>query len=75
MEPIINLDDPARKIVGRRRVPRDPVRYGMALQASASEISQSLGGMRVPRGVFRFHSHEEADEWMLAHMTRPRKQS
>ncbi len=62
---VINIQDPVGKTVGRR-VPKNAGAYGMGLQKLVNEVrsSQGLGGL-CPRGVFRFRSHEEADEWMI----------
>lgn len=62
---VINIEDPAGKTVGRR-VLKDAAKFGMGLQALVNEVrrSQGFGGI-CPRGVFRFHSHEEADTWMM----------
>jgi hypothetical protein len=27
---------------------------------------ESFGGVRVPRGVYRFKTHEEADQWFAS---------
>lgn len=67
---VINLEEKIGKTVGRRTVVRDAFRYGMALQKSASEFARALGYPRYPKGVFRFHSHEEADAWMTKHQIR-----
>lgn len=40
----------------------DPVRDIAILQRT---INRLRGGALVPRGVYRFTSHEEADEWMI----------
>ena len=72
MEPIINLDDPARKIVGKRRVP-EPMAVTPGQIEASKAWRRSMGGIRVPKGVFRFHSHEEADEWLMANLTRAPK--
>jgi hypothetical protein len=68
VEPIINLDDPVGKTVGRRRAPKDSLSYALGLQ----RISNALSPSRIPRGVYRFRSHEEADAWLMDHMTRKR---
>jgi hypothetical protein len=62
VDPLINLEETPGKTVGRRRSPADGFAAGMQLQ----EAVASFGGRRlgVPKGVYRFHSHEEADEWM-----------
>ncbi len=68
MEPIFNLDDPVAMTVGRRKAPRDSLVYGLGLQ----KMLNQMGGIRVPRGVYRFQSHEEADAWLMDHLTRKR---
>lgn len=72
MDPIVNLDDPVGKIVGRRRVP-NPLKTRPD-EISASKKWREAGvGVRVPKGVFRFKSHEEADQWLMDHLTRKRE--
>ncbi len=40
-------------------------------KAGAKEWQKALGhGVRIPKGVFRFNSHEEADEWLWKMITR-----
>jgi hypothetical protein len=36
----------------------------MQLQRLAVELHRSLGHRWAPKGVYRFKTHEEADEWM-----------
>ncbi|MGH8045786.1 MAG: hypothetical protein ACREKL_00950 [Chthoniobacterales bacterium] len=72
MEPIINLDDPIGKTVGRRRVP-EPLRVAEEETRSNEQWRDAGFGLRVRRGVYRFHSHEEADQWLMDHMTRKRE--
>ena len=67
MKPLINLEDPAGKTVGRRVRPKDALEYGFALQKS---LHQLYGRLPIRRGVYRFHSHEEADAWMMNSLTR-----
>jgi len=71
VKPIINLDDPVGKTVGRRLTPRV---FETACDTAAAKKAwhQAGFGVRVPRGVYRFHSHEEADEWMMRMLTRPK---
>lgn len=58
------------KVVGRRR-------WGVGLVATAPllRLSLSLRGDQpfLPKGVHRFHSFEESEEWTLRMLTRPRK--
>jgi hypothetical protein len=71
MKPVINLDEPIGKIVGRRRFP-NPLRVQLNEIKNAEAWRRAFGGIRVPRGVYRFNSHEEAHEWMMKHLTRPK---
>ncbi len=73
MDPGINFDEPLGKVVGRR------TKASPALSAETSNQQQSrawrnaLGGVFIPKGVYRFRTHEEADEWLWKMITRPRK--
>ena len=58
--PVINVEETIGKTVGRR-VPPEPSRVQEAGQA----IYRSRRFRVCPKGVYRFHSHEEADEWMM----------
>lgn len=71
MDPIINLDEPIGKTVGRRTAP-NPLRVREGEIAESEKWRRTFGGIRVPKGVYRFHSHEEADEWLMKHLTRRR---
>ena len=62
--PWINLEEKIDKIVGRRTRPPEPFKNGMQLQSLAVELHRSLGHRWAPKGVYRFKTHEEADEWM-----------
>ena len=66
-------DSPAR-VVGHRRIPADGLRMSAAGRSkSARAWAQALGGIPIPRGVYRFRTHEEADEWLWQMLTRPRR--
>ena len=52
---------PAMKTVTRRRGPADPLRDSAILQRTMNRLR---GAGLVPKGVYRFGTHEEADEWM-----------
>jgi hypothetical protein len=67
MDPVINLEDKIGKTVGRRLVP-NPLRVRENEIQEAKEWRRGFGGIRVPRGVFRFRSHEEADAWLMKHL-------
>lgn len=49
------------KIVSRRPPGEDVLRDSSILQRTLNRLR---GARLVPRGVFRFASHEDADEWM-----------
>jgi len=66
MLPAVNMEEAIGKTVGRRRVPARSSDYGLGLQTSLGQLFRS----HVPRGVFRFHSHQEADQWLMNHLTR-----
>jgi hypothetical protein len=58
------------KVVGRRRWAQ-----GLAATAPLLQLVLQLRGDRpfLPRGVHRFRSFEESEEWTLRMLTRPRK--
>lgn len=56
------------KVVGRRRPP-----HGLAASAPLLRLALELRGDKpfLPRGVHRFASFEECEEWTLRMLTRP----
>jgi hypothetical protein len=69
----INLDESPGKTVGRRRPPADPLTISKAdSPADARAWQRAFGGLRIPKGVYRFRTHEEADAWLWKMITRPR---
>ena len=64
VEPITNLEDEPGKTVGRRKPPTDSLALDCSNKGTAREWSEALKSGRIPRGVYRFESHEEADEWL-----------
>ena len=58
------------KVVGRREW-----RRGLPAAAGLLELALKLRGDKpfVPKGVYRFASFDESDEWSLKMLTRPRK--
>jgi hypothetical protein len=58
------------KVVGRRQWAP-----GLAATAPLLQLVLQLRGDRpfLPRGVYRFRSFEESEEWTLRMLTRPRK--
>jgi len=64
----MNLDD-SMKVVGRR----SPGKGGLDTADGFLKLVISLRGEKpfIPRGVYRFRSHEEKDAWTLKMLTRP----
>ena len=56
------------KIVGRRRESRGGVEQANGFLKLVVALRE--GRPLVPRGVYRFRSHEEADAWMLKMLCR-----
>lgn len=72
MEPVINVEETPGKTVGRRRLPApglDPATNRIDDARRWNEVFP----YRIPKGVYRFNSHEEADEWLWKMMVRPTK--
>jgi len=66
MDNPINLEENPGKTVGRRKI-SDAFAFGMELQRSGGTLRRSNG---LPKGVYKFHSHEEADQWILDQLTK-----
>lgn len=58
--PVINVEETIGKWVGRKNAP-----YPSKIQESGRDHYKSLGFTVCPKGVYRFNSHEEADQWMM----------
>lgn len=61
---VINIDDPAGKTVGRRHRPVNPLCAEAYSVQRAKDWQEALPVKFPPKGVFRFKTHEEANEWM-----------
>ena len=72
-DPAINVEEEIDRVVGRRLKPPNPLSVEMSRKADAIAWREVFGGVRVPRGVYRFRSHEEANEWLWRMITRPRR--
>jgi len=66
MNELIDSGDPRAKVVGRRRAPA-PGSASIAAASQLNKLSASLRQrpFRVKHGVYRFTTHEDADEWMM----------
>lgn len=74
MKPVVNLEEIPGKVVGRRNVPADGLTPSAAQTVDdARAWKKALRTMPIPKGVYRFRTHEEADEWLWKMLTRPRQ--
>lgn len=72
MKPVVNLEETFGKVVGHRHAPADGLALTEAQQATnAVAWERAFGTLRIRRGVYRFRTHEEADEWLWQKLTRP----
>jgi len=72
--PVVNVDEFIGKTVGRRRRPA-PLGVNAPGRGAMERARALQGGVRVPRGVFRFKTHEEAHQWMIEHLARAAAES
>jgi hypothetical protein len=70
--PVVNLEERIDRVVGRRTKAPDPLSVVSGSRVDAEAWRRVFGGIRVPKGVHRFHTHEEADEWLWRMIARPR---
>ena len=70
-KPPINVEEKIDRIVGRRTKTPDALSTVTSNKAESIAWRKAFGGVRVPRGVHRFKTHEEADQWLLRMITRP----
>lgn len=73
MEPEIHFEEKIGKRVGRRVLPQDRAAFGMALQNAGVGIAREFRLRGLPKGVYRFRSHEEANAWLMRQRTRQAK--
>jgi hypothetical protein len=70
-QPLINLEERIDRFVGRRTKAPDALSVKNSKKADAIAWQKTFGGLRIPRGVYRFRTHEEADEWLWRMISRP----
>jgi hypothetical protein len=70
MKPVINIQEKIGKVVGTRQPPADAFKAGMGLQALEAELHNTFKHRWAARGIYRFKTHEEADEWMRKMLAR-----
>jgi hypothetical protein len=69
-QPFINVEEKIDRFVGRRTKTPDSLRAGMELQSLGVELHKTFKHRWCPKGVYRFKTHEEADEWMTKMLAR-----
>ena len=69
-KPLINVGEKIDRIVGRRTKMPDSLKTGMQLQSLGVELHKAFKHRWCPKGVYRFKTHEEADEWMTKMLAR-----
>ena len=68
--PFINVEEKIDRFVGRRVPMVDSLKAGMQLQATAAQLHKSFRHRWMPKGVYRFKTHEEANTWMTKMLAR-----
>ncbi len=71
---VVNVDERIGKVVGRIPPATEAFTRAMRLQQTINRLQSHLEGI-CPTGVFRFNTHEEADEWLLKWMSRRRQKN
>jgi hypothetical protein len=68
----VNVEENIDRFVGRRTGTPDALSITTSNKAESMAWRKAFGGIHVPRGVYRFATHEEADEWLWRMIARPR---
>lgn len=69
--PFVNVEEKIDRFVGRRTQVADALSTRFSTKTDAIAWRRAFGGVRVPRGVHRFKTHEEADQWLWRMIARP----
>lgn len=67
-QPFVNVEEKIDRFVGKRTQTPDALSLQHSTKADAIAWQKAFGGLRIPRGVYRFKTHEEADAWMTKMM-------
>jgi hypothetical protein len=70
--PFVNVEEEIDRFVGRRMATPDALSTATSSKAESIAWRKALGGTSVPRGVHRFKTLEEADEWLWRMIARPK---
>lgn len=69
MHPVVNIEDSVGKVVGRRKPASRLVASPQETEANRQWAS-TVFFPRIKPGIYKFKSHEEADQWLLDHSIR-----
>ncbi len=72
-QPFTNVEEKVDRFVGRRTGTPDALSTKTSNKVSSIAWRKAFGGVRIPRGVHRFKTHEEADAWLWKMIARPTK--
>jgi hypothetical protein len=70
-QPFINVEEKIDRFVGKRTGTPDALSTATSNKAESIAWRKAFGGIRVPRGVHRFKTHEEAEQWLWRMIARP----
>jgi hypothetical protein len=73
METPVNLEETPGKTVGRRKPALNTLDPNTHRKADAAAWRNAFRNGGLPKGVYKFHSHEEADAWTWKMLTRNTK--
>jgi hypothetical protein len=70
-QPIVNFEEDIGRFVGKRTRVANALSTSVSNKADSIAWRKAFGGIRIPRGVHRFKTHEEADQWLWRMIARP----
>ena len=70
--PLVNVEEKIDRFVGRRTKMVSALSTATSSKLDAIAWRKAFGGIRIPRGVHRFKTHEEADQWLWRMIARPK---
>jgi hypothetical protein len=70
-KPFVNAEETITRVVGKRTQVPDGLSTTASRKANSAAWQRSFGGVRIPRGVHRFKTHEEAERWLWRMIARP----
>ena len=73
MKPVVNIQEPIGKVAGHRVARKDTLALVPGEIEDVKAWRAAFPTPFVPRGVYRFRSHEEADEWLWKMLTRAKQ--